>query len=1275
MEPIRRFVDIEGCMGLFLGVGVLEPTVAGRFRMKGVLTLAVLFLGIVPWSAAAAPRFPGEHWPQATPESVGLDAALLQQAAAYLGGRGCIVRHGQMVFQWGDPTARGDVASSAKPWYTTLLFLAVQEGLLPSVNTPVARYVPELKALNPDLDHKDREITFAHMGNQTSCYGVAERPGTAFDYNDWQMALFVDTLFHKVYGATWKNVDRVVLHRRLTDILQCEDNPTLLAFGVKDRPGRLGVSPRDFARFDWLYLNHGNWNGRQVLPAEVVRRAVTSPLPNSIPRTQGVQAAMLDGQRSIGSLQVPDNQGDHHGGYSWAWWLNGVNRDGRRFWPDAPVDVFTALGHKNGMRGMAALPGLDMVIAWNDTTLGNRPSRPHPLNEVFRLLMQAAKDAPMTDQVIVAPGNPAWLARNDADGPTPFIMCGPGDPEDFLYRGSRRADGTRDGDQRAIIEKMAGTGANCLYIQAVRSHGGDGDATHNPFVDSDPARGLDEDILQQWEGWFRAMDDAGIVIYLFLYDDSASIWDTGDTVGDAERTFLQTIVKRFDHHRNLIWCVAEEYQERFSPARVKAIARVIREADEHNHPIAVHKLDGLDFSEFADDPNIDQFAIQYNRPDADTLHAGVVSCWEQAAGRYNLNLSEAADYGFGREARRKNWAAALGGAHAMALGWTFDAPDKPSRADLEACGTVVRFLEAAGDKRMAPHGELGFGGTAYLLAEPGRGYVAYGLDARQPLGIKAVPSGNYDLTWCDPATGAQIEAPSRVLDGTDTTFTPPATFQEDAALWLRRTNEPGSADLGHRNVTMWSPYLEWSLENPSHEGNPFDLVATATFVHAKSGASRTTEMFYDGNDTWKFRFTGTRTGKWTFSTASDDPELDGHRGTITVRPNPDPGIKGFLTHVGNQFAIMEKDADDLHGYLFYVYMNKHIFNNDVRLLADPALIDRMLDDTAANGFEINFAYICNNWLKLGALRSDEHKSVNPDPETFAILEKMIVRAHARGMRWHFWAWGDESRRWTPIGLPGGINGPVDRRIQRYIAARLGPLPGWTLGYGFDLIEWTTPQGRNGWAAYLHQKMGWDHLLSTRGFKIDGSGNNMVSYSGFGGRDLTTTRGGPADFREVVEDIAANPDSPSFYEERHSYLRDGFKLDMDGTRRLRWWQAMAGGLGGFYGFYTKSPYPYPKPEQLRTAKQFWDGRFRLGMERAPSLSDGPCLKTKDNTFFVFYQENTNTLRADLRGAPRPLHGVAVDTRQAYAEIDLGTLKPGEHALPLPHVSDWAIAVGE
>ena len=75
---------------------------------------------------------------------------------------------------------------------------------------------------------------------------------------------------------------------------------------------------------------------------------------------------------------------------------------------------------------------------------------------------------------------------------------------------------------------------------------------------------------------------------------------------------------------------------------------------------------------------------------------------------------------------------------------------------------------------------------------------------------------------------------------------------------------------------------------------------------------------------------------------------------------------------------------------------------------------------------------------------------------------MVVIAHRNGASLHMWAWGDESRRWTPIGV-GGINGTPDRRLQRYIASRLGPLPGWTMGYGFDLQEWVSESQTQAWA--------------------------------------------------------------------------------------------------------------------------------------------------------------------------------------------------------------------
>ena len=341
--------------------------------------------------AVAQEVLPGKTWDTRSPEEVELNASKLDAMRDFMGGRGCVVRHGYLVYSWGDIAAADDVASALKPWITHFLFAAVEEGLLPGVGARVGEYAPCLDSLNADLDHKDRAITFRHMANQISCYGVKEAPGTAFDYNDWQMALFWDTLFLKVYGATLETVDEKVLHAHLTDPMQCEDNPSFLAFGLGERAGRLAVSPRDFARFGLLYLHGGNWKGKQLISAEHVREATTTPVPATLPRTRGEAAELCPEQRTMGSQKIPDNQTDHDGSYSWLWWVNGIDAEGKRKWPDAPADLFAALGHRNGMRGMAVIPSLDLVMSWNDTALGDMPEDPEPLATVFSLLAQAAR--------------------------------------------------------------------------------------------------------------------------------------------------------------------------------------------------------------------------------------------------------------------------------------------------------------------------------------------------------------------------------------------------------------------------------------------------------------------------------------------------------------------------------------------------------------------------------------------------------------------------------------------------------------------------------------------------------------------------------------------------------------------------------------------------------------------------------------------------------------------------------------------------------------------
>lgn len=464
-----------------------------------------------------------------------------------------------------------------------------------------------------------------------------------------------------------------------------------------------------------------------------------------------------------------------------------------------------------------------------------------------------------------------------------------------------------------------------------------------------------------------------------------------------------------------------------------------------------------------------------------------------------------------------------------------------------------------------------------------------------------------------------------------------------------------------RAGTQWAPFVEWSLQNPTFDGNPFDLVATATFVHEASGEQRTTGMFYDGDDIWKFRFTGTRTGVWTLRTTSDDPDLGGKAGTVTVQPNPDPRIRGFLTTHGNKFALQVGERGDLHAYRFNVYMNERDFHwSDLAAFGNPDTGDLYLEEAQRHGFDTVFLIVMNNWFELGARKHSEHASENPDPETFRILESVIMQAHSRGFRVHFWAWGDEARQWTPIGV-GGINGIPDKRLQRYVAARLGPLPGWTMGYGFDLQEWVSEDQLAEWAEYMHAHLGWQHLLCARGRSNPELG--VVSYSG----------AGPDSYQEVLETINSDPNRPHFFEERFSYLRWD-KYDMDTTRRHLWWYTMAGGVGSWWGLFPDSQ-SYPNAELLRAVAQFWEGRFFLDMEPANALSDGYVLKNATNDRYVVYKEDAAAIEMDLTRMKGAQPAVAVDTAKQYAQTKLGTLEPGTHAWTAPYKSDWAIAVGD
>ncbi len=363
---------------------------------------------------------------------------------------------------------------------------------------------------------------------------------------------------------------------------------------------------------------------------------------------------------------------------------------------------------------------------------------------------------------------------------------------------------------------MSKNGGNGIYFQAVRSHGGDGDADHNPWRDpGNPASGLDPETVRQWRGWFDSLRKAGIVLFFFIYDDGSHPFDDGcnGTIGAAERDFVRDLVNAFEDYPNLIWVIQEEFkfvghagQRRPCDAarlrKAEQLANLINSHDDHGHAVGLHHNIGEPMA-LPDHPSVDIYVQQADtraregKNNLDALHeAGLPGNGFDSQRRFNYIMGEAYNWhpalvqAKARVTLRKSYyATAMAGGYVTVLGmYPTEQGGDPTDEMLQDMRRLQTFFESTNFNKMAPDDRLRFGGTRWVLADTaGTSYILYAHDGAGNLGVKGLPPGRYTLRWFDPALGTMV-AKQNVRAAGDVAFDKPAGFGPEVLLYIRRAS-------------------------------------------------------------------------------------------------------------------------------------------------------------------------------------------------------------------------------------------------------------------------------------------------------------------------------------------------------------------------------------------------------------------------------------------------------------------------------------------------------
>jgi CubicO group peptidase (beta-lactamase class C family) len=220
---------------------------------------------------------------------------------------GLVVYRGKVIATWGDTDSVDMTHSISKTFLTTITGLALDDGLITHVDDKVGGYLPTNTTLF-DGEH-NKQISWDHLLRQTSDWqgslwgkpDWADRPegepkswpnrqlyspGTRYKYNDVRINLLALATTY-----VWRKPLPVILNERIMRPIGASsswrwygyDNSWIELDGQKIQSvaggghwgGGMFINAWDLARFGYLFLRDGNWQGVQLISQDFVRKART----------------------------------------------------------------------------------------------------------------------------------------------------------------------------------------------------------------------------------------------------------------------------------------------------------------------------------------------------------------------------------------------------------------------------------------------------------------------------------------------------------------------------------------------------------------------------------------------------------------------------------------------------------------------------------------------------------------------------------------------------------------------------------------------------------------------------------------------------------------------------------------------------------------------------------------------------------------------------------------------------------------------------------------